>query len=125
MKQFLNDMAWALSLLANLSEEDLEDLRAGTAKITVTRKASKDKVKPKNTELVDQTCEEINSFSTREEVIELLSDKKYKKDILIQIAQKYDAHINKSKDTRDKLISKIAEVSIGAKLRYDVLLGSQ
>lgn len=121
MKDYIALNKLVYDFLSTLSDEDISNALNGKAKIKLYTSPA-----PKSTDIdtteIEAIASQIETLSSREEVTELLISKKLKKETLVQIANHYTIHINKSKDSKDKLLEKIVEGTIGAKLKYNALL---
>ena len=72
---------------------------------------------------IDEVCDEIEKFTTREDAIEYISQLSLLKVDLKAIATKYNIPMG-SKETNTQMIDKIVENVVGSKLRFDALLNT-
>lgn len=125
MNPYLKATTNLIKWLNTLPLEEVEAIATGTLKPSLHTKTTRTpKASPVDTsQLLTDTYHHIDTATTRDNVVTLLGHKQYTKPLLVQIAAHYQTHINKSKDTKAILIDKIAEGTVGAKLRYSSLLG--
>ena len=107
-----------------LSEEQYEKLLTGQARLVYqdlsTTAAKAPAKKAENKVDLSEYIDRLPLFSSREEAKAYLRDSKLRKQDLGDIAKHFKVHILKS-DKRDKMIDKIVETVVGARLRSDAI----
>lgn len=122
MKEQIQLMKIILDFLDHLSEEQMKLLIAKKVKLRLDMdKAVLDE--PRTQICLDEVCEKIESFETREETIEYINSLSLLKVDLKEIAKKYNIPLG-SKETNSQIIKKIVENVIGSKLRFNALLST-
>lgn len=122
MKDQVQLLKIVFDFLNNLSEEQLKLLIEKRARLNVEMEKTVT-AKPEVSIPVDEICERINGFSTREEALEYITGLSLLKSQLKAIAKKYDIPIG-NKETNNQIAEKIVENVIGSKLRFDALLNT-
>lgn len=72
---------------------------------------------------LEEVCSKIESYTTREEVVEYINGLSLLKVDLKAIAKKYNIPLG-SKETNQQIVEKIVENVVGSKLRFDALLNT-
>jgi len=123
MKEQIQLFKIVVDFLDNLSEEQLKLLIAKKARLNVeVEKTVTEEPKPIHI-CVEEVCEKIERFSTREDALGYITGLSLLKAELKAIAKKYDIPIG-SKETNDQIVEKIIENVVGSKLRFDALLNT-
>jgi len=122
MKDQVQLLKIVFDFLNNLSEEQLKLLIEKRARLNVEMEKTVT-AKSEVSIPVDEICERINGFSTREEALEYITGLSLLKSQLKAIAKKYDIPIG-NKETNNQIAEKIVENVIGSKLRFDALLNT-
>lgn len=123
MKEQIQLFKIIFDFLDNLSEEQLKLLIAKKARLNVEiEKTITEESKPIHI-CVEEICEKIEGFSTREDALEYITGLSLLKAELKAIAKKYDIPIG-SKETNNQIAEKIIENVVGSKLRFDALLNT-
>jgi len=108
--------------LEHLSEEQLELLISKRArlKLDIGREVREEFT----TEIcIDEVCDEIEKFTTREEAKQYIEGLSLLKVDLKAIAKRYNIPLG-SKDTNVQIIDKLVENVVGSKLKFDALLNT-
>lgn len=122
MKEQIELMRVVFDFLDHLSEEQLKMLVYKKAKLRL--EIEREIVTETVTQIcIDEICDEIENFTTREEAIEYISKLSLLKVELKAIAKKYNIPVG-SKETNTQIIGKIVENLVGSKLRFDALLNT-
>ena len=103
-----------LDSVLQMTEEDKSNLLNGKGKLVVIEEKKED-----NTDMdLVSVCEKLSSFETREEAVEFFAKNTplTLKTSLIKLASLLSVYINK-RDNKDKIIEKIIESTVGAKIR--------
>lgn len=79
--------------------------------------------KPTTQICIEEVCNKIEEFTTREEALEYINTLSLLKVDLKAIAKKYNIPLG-SKETNRQIIEKIVENVVGSKLRFDALLNT-
>lgn len=107
-------MKVVFDFLDHLSEEQLRMLISKKAKLRL--EIEREIVADPTTQIcLDEICEEIEKFTTREDAIEYISKLSLLKIDLKAIAKKYNIPMG-SKETNTQIIEKIVENVVGSKL---------
>ncbi len=123
MKEQIQLFKIIFDFLDNLSEEQIKLLIAKKARLNVEiEKTITEESKPIHI-CVEEICEKIEGFSTREDALEYITGLSLLKAELKAIAKKYDIPIG-SKETNNQIAEKIIENVVGSKLRFDALLNT-
>ncbi len=108
--------------LDRLSEEQLQLLLTKKAKIKL--EIEKEIMDDPTTHIcLEEVCSKIESYTTREEVVEYINGLSLLKVDLKAIAKKYNIPLG-SKETNQQIVEKIVENVVGSKLRFDALLNT-
>ncbi len=122
MKEQIELMKVMFDFLDHLSEEQLRMLISKKAKLRL--EIEREIVAEPTTQIcLDEICDEIEKFTTREDAIEYISKLSLLKIDLKAIAKKYNIPMG-SKETNTQIIEKIVENVVGSKLRFDALLNT-
>ena len=123
MKEQVQLLKIVFDFLDDLSEEQLEMLVNNKAKLNLVV----EKVEVNKTNIseiyVDDICENMEHFTTREEALEYITSLSLLKNQLKAMAKKYGVPIG-SKETNSQIIDKIIENVVGSKLKFDALLNT-
>ncbi len=123
MKDQIQLFKIVFDFLDNLSEEQLKLLIAKKARLNVeVEKTVTEEPKPIHI-CVEEICEKIEGFSTREDALGYITGLSLLKTELKAIAKKYDIPIG-SKETNDQIVEKIIENVVGSRLKFDALLNT-
>lgn len=121
--------------LDGLDDQQLIDLIQGKGKLVYREENSSGVIPPQATSpklpltsvvpvvidpRVDNLIARLNQFSSREEAVSFLVDSKLTKTVLLDLCKSLKIHTIKS-DTKDRLIQKIVESLIGARLRSEAI----
>ena len=122
MKKIIGILSKVMSNLSLLSDEELEQLLNGKARLRyeiIEKKCAKlDKgVKEDFLEVKNK----LNSMKSRESALIYLSELNLKKSDILKIASEYEISLP-VKDKNGVLIEKLIENVVGSKLRFDSLL---
>lgn len=121
MKNQIQLLKIVIDFLDGLSEEQLRMIATKKTRLTLeTENTTKKEIKSLPI-CVDEICEKMEAFSTREEAMEYITNLGLLKSELKAIAQKYNLPIG-SKDTNTQIIDKIIENVVGSRLKFDALL---
>lgn len=122
MKEQIQLLKIIFDFLAHLTEEQINMLINKKAKLKL--EIEKDVVsEPKSKICIDEVCETIQEFTTREEATEYINQLALLKSDLKAIARKYNIPLG-SKATNIQITEKIIENVIGSKLKFDALLST-
>lgn len=122
MKEQVQLLKLIFDFLDRLSEEQLQLLLSKKAKIKL--EVEKETENELHTQIcLDDVCCKIESFTTREEVMEYINEQSLFKADLKAIAKKYNIPLG-SKDTNQQIVEKIVENVVGSKLRFHALLNT-
>lgn len=121
---FLNLLKVLTVSFAGLSEEQYKNLLAGRARLVYQELSSgtgtvKRKKSLQDTD-INECIDRIALFSSREEAKAYLKEAKHPKAVLEEIAGQLKVHVLKN-DTKDKMIDKIVEAVVGARLRSEAI----
>ncbi len=123
MKDQVQLLKIVFDFLDNLSEEQLKMLIAKKAKLNLeVEKVTANETKSLEI-CVDEICEKMEGFSTREDALEYLTGLSLLKTDLKAIAKKNGIPIG-SKDTNNQIVDKIIENVVGSRLKFDALLNT-
>lgn len=122
MKEQIELMKVVFDFLDHLSEEQIRMLVSQKAKLRL--EIEREMLNETTTKIcIDEVCDEIEKFTTREDAIEYISKLSLLKVDLKAIAKKYNIPMG-SKETNTQMIDKIVENVVGSKLRFDALLNT-
>ncbi len=122
MKEQIELMKVVFDFLDHLSEEQIRMLVSQKAKLRL--EIEREMLNEATTKIcIDEVCDEIEKFTTREDAIEYISKLSLLKVDLKAIAKKYNIPMG-SKETNTQMIDKIVENVVGSKLRFDALLNT-
>lgn len=122
MKEQIELMKVVFDFLDHLSEEQIRMLVSQKAKLRM--EIEREMLNETTTKIcIDEVCDEIEKFTTREDAIEYISKLSLLKVDLKAIAKKYNIPMG-SKETNTQMIDKIVENVVGSKLRFDALLNT-
>ncbi len=122
MKEQIELMKVVFEFLDHLSEEQIRMLVSQKAKLRL--EIEREMLNETTTKIcIDEVCDEIEKFTTREDAIEYISKLSLLKVDLKAIAKKYNIPMG-SKETNTQMIDKIVENVVGSKLRFDALLNT-
>ena len=122
MKKQVRLLKIVFDFLEHLSEEQLELLISKRArlKLDIGREVREEFT----TEIcIDEVCDEIEKFTTREEAKQYIEGLSLLKVDLKAIAKRYNIPLG-SKDTNVQIIDKLVENVVGSKLKFDALLNT-
>lgn len=112
------------SAIRGLSDEQYENLVNGKARLVYRESVSKPAAKVRvDLEASTSYLEHLQDMSSREEALAYLQGLKLKKDILLEMCGEMEIHVLKS-DTREKLMAKLVESLVGARLRSEAIRSS-
>lgn len=123
MKDQIQLLKVVFDFLDNLSEEQLKMLIAKKAKLNFEVEKVTGNENKSLKICVDEICEKMESFSTREDALEYITGLSLLKTELKAIAKKYGVPIG-SKDTNNQIVDKIVENVVGSRLKFDALLNT-
>lgn len=124
MKDQIQILKIVFDFLGHLSEEQLEMLVSKKVKLRLEETEKEiDKKEPEIQTHIEEICNKIEEFSTREEVKEYITNLHLIKKELKTIAKKYNIPLG-SNETNEQIIEKIIENIVGSKLRFDALLNT-
>ena len=106
--------------LKKLDDVDFNNIGSGLLKIEFAKRYISNVDDQKKQNDVSYVYQELQQVTTREEVIALLEGHRFKKKDLEGLLDYMDVHYNK-RDNKQKLQSKIAEITVGSKLRFDAI----
>ena len=106
--------------LKKLNENDISNLGSGLMKIEFAKRYIPNVETQSARGDAAYFVKELQYANTRDEVIEVLERHQLKKKDLEGILNYMDVHYNK-RDNKQKLLSKIAEITVGLKLRSDAI----
>lgn len=109
-----------IKYLKKLDDVDFNNLGLGLMKIEFTKRYLPNVDEQKEQSDTAYIYQELQQATTRDEVIALLEGRRLKKKDLEGILDYMDVHYNK-RDNKQKLQSKIAEITVGSKLRFDAI----
>ena len=109
-----------ISYLKKLDDIDFNNLASGSMKIEFSKHIISNVEVEIDLSDAAYLIRELQYANTREEVIKLLEGHHLKKKNLEDILIYMDVHYNK-KDNKQKLQSKIAEITVGSKLRSEAI----
>lgn len=109
-----------IKYLKKLDDVDFNNLGIGLMKIEFAKRYLPNADEQKEQSDTAYIYQELQQANTREEVIVLLEARRLKKKDLESLLDLMDVHYNK-KDNKQKLQSKIAEITVGTKLRLDAI----
>ncbi len=123
MKKQIALIKLVCDFLDKLSEEELNQLIE--KKLDLKIEKNDEVEKNKNRTLVDifEICQNIESFSNRNDAFNYIRNLSITKRELKEIAKKYYISIG-SKDSNDTIMEKIVENVVGSKLKFDALLNT-
>ena len=122
MKKQVRLLKIVFDFLEHLPEEQLELLISKRArlKLDIGREVREEFT----TEIcIDEVCDEIEKFTTREEAKQYIEGLSLLKVDLKAIAKRYNIPLG-SKDTNVQIIDKLVENVVGSKLKFDALLNT-
>lgn len=123
MKDQIQLLKIVFDFLDNLSEEQLKLLVTKKARLILEiEKKISEESKPIQI-CVEEICEKIEGFMTREDALEYIMGLSLSKSELKAIAKKYDIPIG-SKETNNQIVDKIIENVVGSRLKFDALLNT-
>lgn len=123
MKTQIQLLKIVFDFLNSLSEEQLKMLINKKARLEFVSEESIKKETKSVQICVDEICQNLERFSTREEAVEYITNLSLLKADLKAIAKKYDIPIG-SKDKNNQIMDKIIENIVGSRLRFDALLNT-
>ena len=106
--------------LRKLDDRDINNLGLGLMKIEFAKRNISNADDTNDYTDIADFVKELQSINTREEVQVLLEGHSLKKKDLEYILNYMEVHYNK-KDNKQKLLAKIAEVTVGSKLRSEAI----
>lgn len=122
MKEQIQLLKIVFEFLDHLSEEQLKLLMTKKAKLRL--EVDKDPVEVPAVQIgIDEVCDKIETYTTREEAIKYVDSLALLKADLRSIAKKYNIPLG-SKETNQQIIEKIVENVVGSKLKFDALLNT-
>jgi hypothetical protein len=122
LKEQVQLLKLMFDFLDRLSEEQLQLLLTKKAKIKL--EIEKEIMDDPTTHIcLEEVCSKIESYTTREEVVEYINGLSLLKVDLKAIAKKYNIPLG-SKETNQQIVEKIVENVVGSKLRFDALLNT-
>ena len=122
MKEQIQLLKLVFDFLDRLSDEQLKLLLAKKARLKL--EIEKELVgKPTTQICIEEICNKIEEFTTREEALEYINALSLLKVDLRAIAKKYNIPLG-SKDTNIQIIEKVIENVVGSKLKFDALLNT-
>lgn len=109
-----------IKYLKKFDDEDLNNLGLGLMKIEFAKRNISNLDEPKKQSDAAYICQELQQAATREEVLTLLESHRFKKKDFEELLDYMEVHYSK-RDNKQKLQSKIAEIAVGSKLRFDAI----
>mgnify|MGYP003588645164 CR=1 FL=1 len=122
------EIATLLKVVANLiermTEKEYRELLSGRGGLAFQPETEVREKAPKPAELNDEKIveliQDINKLSSREEASSLLMERNLSRNSLGKISGRLKIHVTKS-DTKEKLVQKIVESIVGARLRSEAI----
>ena len=122
MKEAIKLFKILLDTIDGLSEEELSALLSGKAHLKI-EPSGEQKSNESVYVIPNDFLTQLESCDSRESAQKLFNESNFSKGTLKTVAKHYSIPIG-SKDTNSQLISKIIEIVIGSKLKYDTLLNT-
>lgn len=107
--------------LSNINDEQFNKIISNSAKlIYVENEAEKKRETSAKDIEINNLASNIKQFNTREEAQVYIENLKLKKESLLSIGKLVNANISK-KETKQKIIEKIIDATVGARLRVEAI----
>jgi hypothetical protein len=127
-EQTLEVVNLAISRIAELSEQEIEDLLGKKAVLSVKYiKTDKKKIKDydiKEFEKLQKYIETLSSFNSREDAIVYINSLKLKKENLIDLSKALSVCISKS-SRKEEIMNRIVEFVVGSRLKVEAIRNSR
>jgi len=120
-KELLNIITVLSKTLSNLTDEEFNKIISNSAKLSYVENEMRNEVDRISSDIeINDLAFNIKQFDTREKTQKYIEDLKLTKEKLLAIGKLVNANMSK-KDNKKKIIEKIIDATVGAKLRLEAI----
>ena len=120
-KELLNIITVLSKTLSNLTDEEFNKIISNSAKLSYVENEMRNEVDRISSDIeINDLAFNIKHFDTREKTQKYIEDLKLTKEKLLAIGKLVNANMSK-KDNKKKIIEKIIDATVGAKLRLEAI----